>query len=122
MPPLKPRWFYGIPQVSGGGDNKIGFTGAICATAGAPINAKDCDLKDFFSSYLAVMKVSRFPASYDDKVIKDKDIYHYQYSRNFPISWICRLFRPGYRRRRRRRDNKSGTRRCFFNTEQYARQ
>ena len=35
---LKPRWFYGIPQVSGGGDNKIGFTGAICATAGAPIN------------------------------------------------------------------------------------
>ena len=81
---LKPRWFYGIPQVSGGGDNKIGFTGAICATAGAPINAKDCDLKDFFSSYLAVMKVSRFPASYDDKVIKDKDIYHYQYSKKFP--------------------------------------
>ena len=30
------------------------------------------------------MKVSRFPASYDDKVIKDKDIYHYQYSKKFP--------------------------------------
>ncbi|WOV90867.1 MAG: hypothetical protein R1F54_10145 [Candidatus Zeuxoniibacter abyssi] len=82
---LKPRWFYGIPQVSGG-DNKIGFTGAICATAGAPINAKDCDAKDFFPSYLAVMKVSRFPASYDDKVIKDKELWKYGYSKMLDLS------------------------------------